>query len=57
MPATVNKDLCIGCGTCEGVCPASAAKVVDGVSTVDEGACIDCGACQGSCPQGAITVE
>lgn len=55
----VSHDLCIGCGTCEGLCPETF-KLVDGKSTVVEG-----GACSEeklqeavqSCPVGAISLE
>ena len=56
MPAKVNKDTCIGCGACVGVCPVEAIKLEDdGKAVVDEGVCIDCGACVATCPVGAIS--
>ena len=56
MPVKVDKDLCIGCGACTGVCPVAALTLDDeGKSQVDEAACIDCHTCIGSCPVGAIT--
>ncbi|HPN96449.1 MAG TPA: ferredoxin [Candidatus Moranbacteria bacterium] len=59
MPkAKVNEELCIGCGTCESLCP-TVFKVEDGKSKVIAEECGECN-CQevaGSCPVNAITVE
>jgi NAD-dependent dihydropyrimidine dehydrogenase PreA subunit len=56
MPVNVNKDTCIGCGACVGVCPVGALSMdSDGKSQCDEGTCIDCGACVSSCPVEAIS--
>lgn len=54
----VNEELCIGCGTCESLCP-SVFKVENGKSHVVGEGCADCN-CQeaaDSCPTTAITVE
>jgi ferredoxin len=56
MPAKVDKDTCIGCGACAGVCPVGAIALQDdGKAGVDEGTCIDCGACVSTCPVSAIS--
>ena len=56
MPVTVDKDVCIGCGACTGVCPVSALSLDDnGKSQCDESVCIDCGTCADACPMGAIS--
>jgi len=59
MPkAKVNQDLCIGCGTCEGLCP-KVFKLQNGKSTVIADECGECN-CQeavDSCPVGAISLE
>ncbi len=55
MPAKVNKELCLGCGACTGVCPVGAIQLgEDGKAEVDESLCIDCGACAAGCPVEAI---
>lgn len=52
----VNTDSCVGCGSCEGGCPAEAIKVSDdGVAVVDVDACVECLACIDNCPAGAIS--
>ena len=60
--ASVNEDLCCGCGICETTCSYGAIerqkKIIDGkeilVSHVNEGLCKGCGSCASSCPSGAI---
>jgi ferredoxin len=54
----VNEELCIGCGTCEALCP-KIFKIEDGKSKViaeDCGDC-DCGEVVSSCPVNAISLE
>lgn len=56
--AIVNEDLCIGCGTCESLCP-NVFKIENGKSHVISENCVDCD-CQeaaDSCPVNAISVE
>lgn len=56
MPVKIDRDTCIGCGACTGVCPASALTLdADGKSVCDESKCIDCGTCVATCPVSAIT--
>ena len=56
MPVTVDKELCIGCGACVGVCPVGALELdEEGKSESNEEICISCGACVGTCPVEAIT--
>jgi len=59
MPkAKVNTETCIGCGTCEALCP-KVFKVQDGKSTVIAECNEECN-CQeaiDSCPVGAISME
>ena len=41
MPVTVDKDTCIGCGACVGVCPVAALALDEnGKSGCDEDTCI-----------------
>ncbi len=50
----VNKEVCIGCGTCVGVCPVEAISLVDGKADINQETCIHCGTCAGVCPVNAI---
>jgi len=58
--ATVNEELCRGCGKCEEVCIYAAAKVSfkkerDAlISSVNENECKGCGTCVAMCPSGAM---
>ena len=54
----VNEELCIGCGTCESLCP-KVFQLQDGKSKVISEDCGDCN-CEeviSSCPVSAITME
>lgn len=56
MPVTVDKDACIGCGACVGVCPVEALSLDDeGKSECNPDICITCLACTGTCPVSAIS--
>lgn len=57
--AQVDPDLCIGCGTCEGVCQFDAIAVgANGSLTaeVNPTLCMGCGVCANHCPQEGITL-
>lgn len=56
--ATVNEDLCIGCGTCVAICRCGAVrKDRRGIARVREDLCKGCGTCAASCPERAITMS
>jgi len=53
----LDKDVCIGCGMCELVCPHTVFEVKDkkaGIQDLD--GCMECGACASNCPVQAISV-
>jgi heterodisulfide reductase subunit A len=57
--ASVNEDVCSGCGICASVCEFEALEVVekpDGskVVEVNQALCKGCGCCAGVCPSGAM---
>ncbi|MCD6466469.1 MAG: 4Fe-4S binding protein [Methanomicrobia archaeon] len=54
----VDKEKCIGCGTCAENCPVDVYEIKDGKAVpVNEDACIACRLCESQCPEGAITIE
>ncbi len=52
----VDEQKCIGCRTCERVCPVLAIKVVDRKALVDADRCRGCANCEQRCPTGAVTM-
>lgn len=57
MAVVVDRDNCIGCQCCVGVCPVGAIEMVDGKAQINPDVCIACGACINACPVGAIDHE
>ncbi|MFQ6081505.1 MAG: CoB--CoM heterodisulfide reductase iron-sulfur subunit A family protein, partial [Candidatus Bathyarchaeia archaeon] len=55
--ASVDEELCVGCGLCEEICPFGATKVENKKSSVIEALCQGCGLCASTCPEQAITVR
>ena len=50
----VDRNICVGCGVCQRICPVGNIKVIDGKSYAGEN-CIECLACIQWCPNGSIT--
>lgn len=54
----VDKEKCIGCGTCVQLCPVNAISFdEDGKAKIDQEKCIKCGTCEASCPVSAIKID
>ncbi|MHB8841546.1 MAG: ATP-binding protein [Candidatus Aquicultor sp.] len=54
----VDYSVCVGCGTCAGVCPFGAVIVGEnGTAVVDDDACMGCALCVSHCTEGAIALE
>ena len=54
MAHKIDKEVCVGCGSCKDACPMAAIKADGDKFMVDADVCVDCGACEGACPTGAI---
>ena len=52
-----NKDKCLRCGGCVGVCPQEALELTEAGIINDDSKCVECGTCAKFCPVGAITIE
>ncbi|MFX0114874.1 MAG: 4Fe-4S binding protein [Candidatus Hodarchaeota archaeon] len=50
----VNRERCIGCGTCVEVCPFKIPKLHDERSYINSAECWGCGVCQRNCPENVI---
>lgn len=54
----LDREKCIGCGTCLEVCPHAVLVRENGKVRIDErDACMECGACARNCPAQAISVR
>ena len=56
LRASVNQEKCVGCGTCQDVCPSGAISVKE-IARVDPKRCIGCGGCVEQCPTGALALH
>ncbi len=57
MPAVVDRDECVGCGTCVEDCPEEAITMDDEeIAVIDADKCTDCGTCVENCPSEAISI-
>ncbi|TFG12755.1 MAG: 4Fe-4S dicluster domain-containing protein [Promethearchaeota archaeon] len=55
--SSVNREICVGCGTCVEKCTVGAISLNDNEKAeVDQIRCIGCGLCAHFCPQNAITL-
>jgi NAD-dependent dihydropyrimidine dehydrogenase PreA subunit len=55
--ATVDEDLCVGCGNCEERCNMDAVYLEDNIAHVDKARCIGCGVCIPTCTSEAIQLH
>lgn len=54
--ASINSELCTGCGICKDLCRFHAIHMVDGICRVDPFSCDGCGLCNIACPLGAVVM-
>ena len=52
----IDKEKCIGCGLCEGDCPASNIRILNKKASIVEQNCIMCGHCVAICPKAAVSM-
>ncbi len=58
MAYKIDKETCIGCGSCVGSCPMGCIKIGDdGKAEIDQTICISCGTCSSVCPVNAPVEE
>ncbi len=50
----IQKDRCIGCGTCVQICPVRAIKLIDNKAVINYTYCRNCKICIPNCPEQAI---
>ncbi len=57
MAYVIDKEKCVGCGSCAEVCPAEAISEDGDHYAIDPDACLECGTCEAECPNEAISAE
>ena len=58
MPAKVNREECVSCGTCVDECPEEAITLDDEeIAVVNSEKCSECGKCVEACPSSAISLD
>jgi ferredoxin len=50
----VNREKCVGCGTCRDICPGKAIHIENGIAVIDKDKCKKCRKCVKVCPINAI---
>jgi Fe-S-cluster-containing hydrogenase component 2 len=55
MAYVINKEVCVGCGSCQANCPADAISATDDNKYQIGDNCVECGACAANCPVNAIS--
>ncbi len=57
MAIHVDKEKCVGCGSCQPACPYNLIELIDGKASIKEAGCTLCGACRDACAFEAIVIE
>ena len=58
VTATLDEEMCVGCGACASACPFDAIEWnATGLPVVNEASCKGCGVCSVECPMGAMQLR
>lgn len=59
MAVNIDKEYCVGCGSCVEECPVGALEIPEDETNPvwDEDVCIECGTCIETCPMGAVSMD
>ena len=58
VKATLDEEMCVGCGACASACPFDAIEWgATGLPVVNEASCKGCGVCAVECPMGAMQLR
>ncbi|MGD0804619.1 MAG: hydrogenase iron-sulfur subunit [Candidatus Bathyarchaeia archaeon] len=58
VKATLDEEMCVGCGACASACPFDAIEWgATGLPVVNEASCKGCGVCSVECPMGAMQLK
>ena len=57
MHPAVDKEKCVGCGTCVSFCPEASVEIKDKKAEIDYDYCKGCGVCAEVCPLKAIAMR
>ena len=53
----LDRDICMGCGTCDTVCPVNAITMNYARPTIDDKKCLLCGSCFHQCPRSYMSLD
>jgi len=57
LTVNVDRDLCVGCGSCLEVCVFKGMEMINGLAQVNQAQCLGCGRCESTCPNEAISIS
>ena len=55
MAYSIDKEVCVGCGSCAANCPVEAISAAGDKYEIAADKCVECGACAANCPVNAIS--